>query len=331
MRNLELVEQEGWTPDTSEEADEKRRPNLGPSDSGRFFGRPRTDGGWGKLCPKSKWAHADSWAANETPSLFLQELVHLSSLMVAVAFSTLRNDIEGGESPLDAYIPTDPWPEADPDKMEIKGNTKMKNRYWRNFMYWIGMDRTPAMRTQYNASRPMQVLGGVSDGEIEMLQRARGASAKTTLAWKWFSEFITREHLAGSTGKVGPPIVSRIIQFLSDGMIYYNHARKIMYIPFPFAHAQMSSLCILVMTIAIPFMLEQYADNPIIGALLTFATVTCLAGLHEVARELENPFRNVPNDIPLCTLLAMYNDSLITTCTGYHPDSFWDADRTLTV
>merc|ERR1711953_1333430 len=61
--------------------------------------------------------------------------------------------------------------------------------------------------------------------------------------------------------------------------------------------------------------------------ILTFTTVVCLTGLHEVARELENPFRNAPNDIPLCTLLAMYNESLVTMCSGFHPDAYWDPDR----
>ena len=44
------------------------------------------------------------------PSLFLQELAHLSSLLAAVAMSTLRNDLERAESPLCEYIPGQPWP-----------------------------------------------------------------------------------------------------------------------------------------------------------------------------------------------------------------------------
>jgi hypothetical protein len=80
-------------------------------------------------------------------------------------------------------------------------------------LYLGGVDKSPAMQAAYNASRPFPVLGGVSDNEIAFLQRARGASAKVNLAWHWLSEFIIREHLAGSLGNVGPPIISRIIQF----------------------------------------------------------------------------------------------------------------------
>uniref|UniRef100_A0A6V2HFJ5 Uncharacterized protein n=1 Tax=Ditylum brightwellii TaxID=49249 RepID=A0A6V2HFJ5_9STRA len=312
----------------------------------RLLGQGRLDGGWGLLYENdegksllesggdndpaaeafpSRNNAGGGFASTEngrTPSLFLQELAHLSSLCSAVALATLRNDIEGSESPLDTYHPGEPWPEADPTKLPRSEKKKILN----SLRYWVGMDRTPEMRTKYNASRPLLVIGGVSENEIAFLQRAKGPSAKVTLAWNWLSEFIMREHLAGSLGNIGPPIVSRIIQFLSDGMIFYNHARKIMYIPFPFPHAQLSAFFVLVMVVAVPFMMDQYTNEVWLGAILTFLVIACLAGLHEVARELENPFRNVPNDLPLCTLQAMFNEALITMFAGYHPDHYWDAD-----
>mmetsp|Transcript_8127 Transcript_8127/g.11630 ORF Transcript_8127/g.11630 Transcript_8127/m.11630 type:complete len:626 (+) Transcript_8127:147-2024(+) len=309
-----------------------------------LFGKPRLDGGWGTLFkddPRLRKTatyykigdETEGFASTRggrTPSLFLQELAHLASLCCAVALATLRNDIEGAESPLDTYHPGEPWPEADPTKLpRSQSDTNeyaSRQGYIRGLQYWLGMDRTPEMRTKYNASRPLLVIGGVSENEIAFLQRAKGPSAKVTLAWNWLSEFIMREHLAGSLGNIGPPIVSRIIQFLSDGMIFYNHARKIMYIPFPFPHAQLSAFFVLVMVVAVPFMMDQYTNEVWLGAILTFLVIACLAGLHEVARELENPFRNVPNDLPLCTLQAMFNESLITMFAGYHPDHYWDAD-----
>ena len=45
--------------------------------------------------------------------------------------------------------------------------------------------------------------------------------------------------------------------------------------------------------------------------------------MHEVARELEAPFQNTPNDIPLTTFQAQFNEALITMYAGYHPDAFW--------
>mmetsp|Transcript_36205 Transcript_36205/g.53097 ORF Transcript_36205/g.53097 Transcript_36205/m.53097 type:complete len:610 (+) Transcript_36205:119-1948(+) len=286
-----------------------------------LVGPARLDGGM-KLATQGK----ETPINGHTPSLFLQELCHLSSLAVAVAFTTLRNDIDGAASPLDLYVPGQPWPEVDPGKLsrEEKIGIHGKWKMFKTIKYWIGLDRTPERRTKYNATRPLQVLGGVSDAEILMLQKARGASAKTQLAWNWLSEFMIREHLAGSMGAVGPPIVSRCFQFLSDGMIYYNHARKVMFIPFPFPSAQISAFFIFVIVFTVPLLMNQYANILWLGATLTFLTVTCLAGLHEAGREMENPFRNIPNDIPLCTLMAMYNESLVTLYNGFHPDFYWD-------
>jgi hypothetical protein len=43
-----------------------------------------------------------------------------------------------------------------------------------------------------------------------------------------------------------------------------------------------------------------------------------------VAQELENPFKNVPNDIPLNNFQAQFNESLLTMHAGYHPEAWWE-------
>eukprot|EP00956_Cyclotella_meneghiniana_P019511 scaffold33389_cov91-Cyclotella_meneghiniana.AAC.5 len=318
--------------------------------SNQLLGPPRLDGGWGMIYPDERTGRPTATYYNidkypkatqfdegstegfasrnggRTPSLFLQELAHLSSLLCAVAMTTLRNDLDDVESPLGTYTPGQRWPECDPLKLpkEVKFAAYGERRIRRNLRYVLGMDQTRKARTTYNAARPMLVLGGVSDNEIAFLQRARGPYAKTQLCWSWLSEFAIREHLAGSMGDVGPPIVSRVVQFLSDGMKHYNEARKIMWIPFPFVHAQLSAFFIAAVTGCVPFLMKQYANQAWLGCILCYLVVTCLAGIHEVARELENPFRNAPNDIPLCTMMAMYNEALITMYAGFHPDSYWN-------
>ncbi|KAL9183284.1 hypothetical protein ACHAXT_005071 [Thalassiosira profunda] len=276
-------------------------------------------------CPNQNFAVRP---AGRTPPLFLQELAHLSSLACAVALSTLRNDIESSESPLDMYHPGSAWPASDPDQLPKHVRREFQRRYHglTIIQHWLGLDRMPNLRSKYNAARPLLVLGGVSAGEIQFLQKARGPHAKAQLALDWLQAFIIREHVEGSMGEVHSALVSRLTQFLSDGMLGYNHARQIMFIPFPFPHAQLSAFFTMTMVVAIPFLMDQYTNILWIGSIITFLTVTCLVGLHEVAREMENPFRNVPNEIPLCTLQAMYNEALVTMFAGHNPDSFWDAE-----
>jgi len=70
--------------------------------------------------------------------------------------------------------------------------------------------------------------------------------------------------------------------------------------------------------------MDQYADNIVLASCLSFVSVAALSGIHEVARELENPFRNIPNELPLVTLQAQFNEALIVMYSGYHPDHFWE-------
>jgi hypothetical protein len=307
----------------SEHGDEDELETI---DETRLLGPPRLDGGWGLLysydndradastdqnerfrdeLPRTRAQQSlfddekgfASRPGGRTPSLFLQELTHLSSLLVAVALSTLRHDMEDAEPPLGVYVPGMKWPAADPQDLPLDVKRMAEGGIFggvlRNLRYTLGMDQTSRSRTTYNAARPMLVLGGVSDNEIAYLMRARGPYARTQLVSSWLSDFMLRESMAGSMGDVAPPIISRLFQFMSDGMTFYSHALKITYIPFPFPHAQLSAFFVLVMVVVIPFLMDQYANHAWLGAMLTFLTVTCLAGLHEVARELETPFRSV--------------------------------------
>jgi predicted membrane chloride channel (bestrophin family) len=79
----------------------------------------------------------------------------------------------------------------------------------------------------------------------------------------------------------------------------------------------------LVIIVYIPVLMLTFVNQPAMGASLNFFTVMCFAGLHEVARELENPFQNVPNDVPLNNFQAQFNEALMNMFTGYHPDAYW--------
>lgn len=214
------------------------------------------------------------------PSLFLQEATHLLSLLSAVAFATLRNDVETAESPLESYTPGSPWPPVDPDSEHATAYNDFyqSSGFMNACRSLLGFVRTPAQRTVYNACRPFPVLGGASDAEIDVLQRARGPLAKTALCTMWLQEFISREYLSGSLGTVAPPILSRMYQYTSDGMLGYNQARKVAYVPFPFPHSQLTTFFLLVVTCFLPILMLTFVSNIIVAALLNAMTVGVFFG-----------------------------------------------------
>lgn len=147
-----------------------------------LFGEPILDGGWGLLYPPTD-TYFDpmkplgapdqngfaSTKGGRNPSLFLQELAHLASLLNAVASATLRNDVEGAESPLDVYEPGSPWPPV--DSHHSRQSCKLDGLLLK---YLTGADRKPEARTKFNQMHPLGVLGGVSDSEIRFLQWPEG-------------------------------------------------------------------------------------------------------------------------------------------------------------
>jgi hypothetical protein len=178
---------------------------------------------------------------------------------------------------------------VDPDSMSAdvrKDWARSTHQTYTVARYLLGLSRNDKSRTLYNAARPMRVVGGISDAEVKALQAAKGPIAKVALCSMWWQEFISREYLAGSTGKVAPPIISRLYQFTSDGMLGYNNARKIAYIPFPFPHSQITSLYIIVVIVLIPTLMLSYVNNEVYGTILNFLTVLCFTGFYEVAREV---------------------------------------------
>lgn len=89
----------------------------------------------------------------------------------------------------------------------------------------------------------------------------------------------------------------------------------------------MASFFVSFMWIVVPLLMDQYIDSFWLGILLTFSSVMCLQSIDEVGKELENPFRNIPNELPVVTYQAEYNEALLTIYSGFHPDSFWKPPR----
>jgi len=290
----------------------------------RLVSVAKLDGGMKmSMSPNTKAEQAEEMV----PSLFLQEASHLISLLSAVAFTTLRNDLQKAPSPLAEYTVGSPWPSVDPDDNKDENNVHLSYEMSivsKNVNYLLGLTRSSEQRTVYNACRPFRVLGGVSDAEIDLLQRARGPLAKTALVTMWLQEFMSREYEGGALGKTPAPTVSRLFQFCSDGMVGYNQARKVAYVPFPFPHTQLTTFYVVVLIFFLPLLVLSFVPNMVAAAVLNTLTAGVFVGLFHVSNELEDPFRNVPNDLPLNFFQAEFNEALVVMFAGFHPEAWWD-------
>jgi len=151
----------------------------------------------------------------------------------------------------------------------------------------------------------LEVLGPILQEEAEVLDHS---TDKVIAVAGWISqlltEFVNRDWIA-----CPPPVLSRVYQETSHGLLAYNQACKVTLVPFPFPFTQMLQLLLLVFLILVPVVVVQFTYGYVISAALTFVVTMGYWSLNEICAELENPYGEDPNDLPL---LAMHTDFVDT-------------------
>ncbi|EER01022.1 hypothetical protein Pmar_PMAR025120 [Perkinsus marinus ATCC 50983] len=129
---------------------------------------------------------------------------------------------------------------------------------------------------------------------------------KTCIISLWIQEALTRL------------VVRGLIKEISTGMLGYNQALKVSQVPFPFPFAQMVSLLLLIFLFMCPIMVVKMTEGTVLSPILSFFCLLGYWGLNEIAVELENPFGDDDNDLPLETIHTEFVDSL-QTCAVVGP------------
>jgi hypothetical protein len=112
--------------------------------------------------------------------------------------------------------------------------------------------------------------------------------------------------------KIPPPILSRVFQTLSRGQVNLANCKKITSTLFPFPFAQMIGLLLMVFDVLTPVMMSAILEGRKFWAFVfTLLPIFALASLNLIARELEMPFGDDPNDLPLFDFHEHMNTSLL--------------------
>ena len=93
-------------------------------------------------------------------------------------------------------------------------------------------------------------------------------------------------------------------------MVEFHDTLKIVETPFPFPYAQIIALFLMIFAIITPLVVSCWVDNPVVCALFTFIAVFGFLSINLIAVELEQPFGDDVNDLPLHDLQENLNPSL---------------------
>ena len=162
---------------------------------------------------------------------------------------------------------------------------------------------------------------------MRTLGKANGPLAKAHLCIHWITEAITSHHLKGGFGDVQPPIISRLYQEISNGMLGFAQAKRIAHLPFPFIYAQLTEFLVCILIITIPLLMIVFVNTMPMGIIFTFCSCMGFCSLYEATRELEDPFLFEPNDLPLTTWQGEFNEMLLLL-NSYSSDSdTWEKEK----
>lgn len=129
------------------------------------------------------------------------------------------------------------------------------------------------------------------------------------IALQWIQRLIGQAN-AKELIKVAPPILSRVYNQLGNGIVKLSGARKIANFPIPFPFAQMVTVMLLTHWILAAIVCATSIESRAWSALLSFAVIISFWSMNFIALELEDPFGNDANDLPLVDMQKALNDSI---------------------
>eukprot|EP00873_Tetraselmis_striata_P015796 jgi/Tetstr1/436060/TSEL_024938.t1 len=286
---------------------------------------------------------------------FQAKLLHLTSLLHAVALQQLRCDAE-----LDNLLPHSS-PQPPPvdaayvfTKSHIHGvcqarrlspaeSQKHIRRHttpWPSLKRSIGAQLSTSYHTQdsHNWLSPLTVLGGLLDEERSILERlrprheqcggqqqcaSRGLCMPTDgsrfyVVLSWLHQLLHARVLEGGLA-MPSPLISRPYALLSDACAGFSQAKKIAETPFPYPWTQTIWLLLFMFTLTAPLMICAYIKALWLQLLITCLAVSTYWALNEVARDLEDPFVYHPNDLPLAYSQHSLNEAIQAAAFGEQP------------
>ncbi|CAE7153816.1 unnamed protein product [Symbiodinium pilosum] len=152
-------------------------------------------------------------------------------------------------------------------------------------------------------------LFGLDGFEPSSMAFLQGSHDRCEITLQWIQRLIV-ESDAKQILKIAPPILSRVFNELGNGIVNLNNARKITDFPIPFHLAQMITVMLMAHSLVLPLISAATVDNISSAGGITFFVSFAYWAVHFITIELEWPFGDDPNDLPLQDMQTDFNMSL---------------------
>jgi len=266
--------------------------NLYPVEcNAAFFAKPHWDG------------ESVKWKTNR----FRRRFMHLISLLHAACLHQIR---WRGTSP-------QMRPFEAGELLEVLTTWQYKPQRARGVKRYEGApEMDPADQFPTGANLNLSVMGGITMVEKEALEHREDKLACILL---WIIQLLTERKKEGGM-RVEPPILTRVFQELSNGMLGFNQAYKIVERPFPFCYTQLVFMLLFLHSLCLPLVLTAFIKETWVAAVIDFVVMITFFALEICAREIENCFGTDANDLDLAEFQHEFNVRIMALLTDVPHD-----------
>jgi predicted membrane chloride channel (bestrophin family) len=172
-----------------------------------------------------------------------------------------------------------------------------------SLLYGCALEQVSSMQVN---SFELINLNGFDEDSLYFLKRAPD---RCEIVLQWIQRAIV-ENDQKQILKIAPPILSRVYNELGNGIVNLNNARKIKQFPIPFPFAQMITVMLLFHAVLTPMICASTMETALWAGAVTFVVTFCYWTIMYIALELEMPYGDDPNDLPLRDMAEDMNKSL---------------------
>jgi len=191
---------------------------------------------------------------------------------------------------------------ADPAKAQAVWNFQQQVVRFASMMYCAALASLESVKCRHEMIN--------NEGmDLDSLRFLDQSDDRAEVLMQWTQKLVVNAVREG-TIDAAPPLVTRIFQELGQGMFELMHVRKVNETPIPFPYAQLLTCLLIIHYATTLFALPFVLDNELMVAISSFISVFAYSGAYYLAHEIERPFGDGVNDLPMTEYSKSMNRSL---------------------
>jgi len=156
---------------------------------------------------------------------------------------------------------------------------------------------------------PIIDLDAIPDEQLEYLH-SLPSRLRVEVIHQWVTSLLVESMYSGMM-TVPPPIYTRVFQQLERSKMEFSQVLQLINIPFPFPYAQAAKMLLAIYSVFTPVVMVFWSSSVQSSFMFTFFSTFGMFCIEIIATEIEHPFGEDANDLPVVEFQEEINSGLL--------------------